>query len=128
MAIRENQKLSDDERPKLMSEEYYLKDKESIAEDFAAYIDALENTILVAEACHVQIEMNRKLLPKFPVPNNQTASSFLRDLCRNGLKERITNLTTTYMERLNYELDIIERMEFSDYFFNCLGFYEVCQG
>ncbi|MEK5173128.1 DNA polymerase III subunit alpha [Heyndrickxia sp. FSL W8-0496] len=116
MAIRENQKLSDDERPKLMSEEYYLKDKESIAEDFAAYIDALENTILVAEACHVQIEMNRKLLPKFSVPNNQTASSFLRDLCRNGLKERITNQTTTYMERLNYELDIIERMEFSDYF------------
>lgn len=116
IAIRENYKLSDEEHTTHKSEEYYLKDKQSMVNDFSDYIDALENTVLVAERCYVKLEMKRELLPKFPLPGGETADRALQKLCEKGLKERFENPKPIYWERLFYELDVIQRMKFSDYF------------
>ncbi|MGE8206330.1 DNA polymerase III subunit alpha [Heyndrickxia sp. NPDC080065] len=116
LAIKENQKLSDDDRLKLITEEYYLKDKESMLEIFHDYVDALENTVLLAESCNVQIEMQRELLPKYPLPEGQSANEVLQKLCSMGLQKRLGNPTSEYWSRLEYEINIIQRMNFSDYF------------
>ncbi|MFB7301956.1 DNA polymerase III subunit alpha [Heyndrickxia sporothermodurans] len=116
LAINENKKLSDDDRKKLPSEEYDLKDKQSMVEAFSEHINALENTVLVANSCQLQIEMGRKLLPKFPLPPGETSDQALKEYCEQGLRERFDHPEPIYWERLSYELTIINQMKFSDYF------------
>ncbi|MGE6259336.1 DNA polymerase III subunit alpha [Heyndrickxia sporothermodurans] len=116
VTIRENEKLNEDHIPLLKTDEYYLKDPDSMLNAFSEYVDALENTVLVAEACNLQIEFGRELLPKFPLPNDESSDDALMKLCKVGLKERVANPTTIYMDRLSYEIEIIQRMKFSDYF------------
>ncbi|MBS4173800.1 DNA polymerase III subunit alpha [Bacillus sp. FJAT-49736] len=116
LAIGEGLKLSDETRTTLRSEEYYFKSKEEMVQLFADEVDSLENTIRLAESCKLEIKMEQRLLPKFPLEENQTTDDLLRELCLHGLKERIVNINSTYLERLNYELKIIGRMQFNDYF------------
>lgn len=78
---------------------------------------ALENAIAVATECtQFEMPLHQKLLPHYPVPNNLEASTFLRDLCHTQLKQRVKEVTATYIQRLDYELGIIHQMGFDDYF------------
>ncbi|RDI44257.1 DNA polymerase III subunit alpha [Falsibacillus pallidus] len=115
-ALRDGLKLSDDERPKLGSSSFYLKTKQEMAELFTEDVDALENTIKIAEACNVEFEFHKRLLPKYPLPPGQQPHQYLEDLCSSGLDDRVKEAGTEYKERLTYELDIIRKMGFSDYF------------
>lgn len=116
LAIGQGLKLSDETRFTLKSEEYYLKSKEEIVQLFADEVDALENTIRLANSCNLEIKMNQRLLPKFPIEGNQTTKDLLRELCLHGLNERIDHVAPIYIERLDYELNIINKMQFNDYF------------
>ncbi|WP_335872233.1 DNA polymerase III subunit alpha [Bacillus sp. 2205SS5-2] len=116
LAIRDGVKLSEENRTTLLSEEYYLKTKEQMIELFSEEVDALENTISIARACHVTMEFQQTLLPKYPLPGDVNRAEELQRLCREGLHQRIKDVTTNYIERLNYELNIIEKMGFLDYF------------
>ncbi|WP_433743634.1 DNA polymerase III subunit alpha [Falsibacillus pallidus] len=115
-AIRDGWKLSDDERPKLGSSSFYLKTKQEMAELFAEDVDALENTIKIAEACNVDLEFHKRLLPKYPLPTGQQPHRYLEDLCFSGLEDRVKDAGAEYKDRLTYELDVIRKMGFSDYF------------
>lgn len=116
LAIGQGVKLSDETRSTLKSEEYYFKSKEEMLQLFADEVDALENTILLAKSCNLEMKMEQRLLPKFPIEGNQTTTDLLRELCLQGLNERIDQVTPNYMQRLEYELTIINEMQFNDYF------------
>ncbi|WP_057761438.1 DNA polymerase III subunit alpha [Cytobacillus praedii] len=116
LAIKNGVKLQDDDWERLKSDEYYLKDSQEMVELLAEYPDALENTIKIAEQCNVMLELHQQKLPKYPVEKDQTADQLLEEVCWEGFKERYPLATEEHYERLKYELKIIKKMRFSDYF------------
>ncbi|MBS4194983.1 DNA polymerase III subunit alpha [Lederbergia citri] len=115
-AIRDGEKLSNYEEPTGEVSEYYFKSQQEMAELFSNMPEALENTLKIVEQCNVMIETNQELLPKYPISEGESAEELLKRLCFSGLKARIVHSDQRYIDRLNYELKIIGKMGFNDYF------------
>jgi len=78
---------------------------------------AVENTNQIADDCNVEIEFKATELPEFTTPEGVTSIQFLHDLTTKGLKKRLNNdVSSNYVQRLTYELGVIDKMGFSDYF------------
>jgi DNA polymerase III subunit alpha len=105
--------------PKLTFEtnEFYLKDSGEMAGAFAEWPEAIATTLEIAERCDVQLELGRQLIPAYPVPEGQTEASYLRALVEHGLRERYGDpLPAEVVERMEMELEVIDRMGFNAYF------------
>jgi len=115
-AIKSGIKLSEMEPNEWTSEEFYLKDTTAMLELFADEPEAVENTWKVANSCLVEMEPDVTSLPAYPVPDGSSAKLFLEKLCKQGLKERYGTPNEETIKRLEYELDVINKMDYSDYF------------
>jgi DNA polymerase III subunit alpha len=115
-AIRSGKKMSDDDRPKLSSSHYYLKSELEMKELFSNLPVALTNTVTIANKCMFDISFGNYVIPTYPVPEGKNASEYLENICYEGLHNRYETVTTEIEERLQYELSIIKRMKFDDYF------------
>ncbi|MCD7032789.1 DNA polymerase III subunit alpha [Metabacillus sp. GX 13764] len=116
LAIQHGLKLEDRDPVFSEPEELYLKSVSEMAELFSEYDDALENTLKIAGRCNVEIELGKARLPKYPAPNGEPAGEYLERLCLEGLKAKYREPSDAYYSRLTYELDVIQKMGFSDYF------------
>lgn len=116
LCIGTGRKLADEDRMRFPSDQFYLKSADEMAQTFAYVPEALSNTVKIAERCQVEIPLGGRLLPRFPVPGGMTAKEFLREKCESGAKERYKTLTEQVRDRLDYELSVIDRMGFNDYF------------
>ncbi|RSD27704.1 DNA polymerase III subunit alpha [Mesobacillus subterraneus] len=116
LAIKNGEKLQDDARQKLGSNEFYLKTAREMSELLSEYPEALENTLKIADDCNVMLDFETRHLPKYPVGQGKSADQMLEELCYKGLKERYGNPSEQHVERLKYELSVIKKMKFSDYF------------
>ncbi|OIK11145.1 DNA polymerase III subunit alpha [Bacillus sp. MUM 13] len=116
LAIKNGAKLSEEDRERLPSNEFYLKDPRKMAELFQDCPEVLENTLKIAARCQVDIAFNRPLLPQYPAEPGVSSDELLKIICEKGLEKRRPQAPHSYMERLHYELDIIKKMNFSDYF------------
>ncbi|MCZ8513428.1 DNA polymerase III subunit alpha [Paenibacillus filicis] len=117
--------VEDKERLQFHTSQLYLKSAEEMERLFPHVPEALANTLAVAERCNLELEFGRSILPRFePIPDGQTAGAYLAELCRSGLERRYApseewrrpEWRSRAEERLAYELSVIERMGFSDYF------------
>lgn len=117
--------VEDGERLKFQTDQLYFKSGQEMAERFAHVPEALANTLRVAEACSLELEFGKSILPAFaPLPEGASAAAYLERLCRQGLEERYAGkpewreaeFRRGVEERLAYELGVIERMGYSDYF------------
>jgi DNA polymerase-3 subunit alpha len=117
LCIGTGKKISDPDRLKFDTEEFYLKSPEEMEERFSWAKTALENTVKIAERCNVEIPFGQTILPYFQYPEGHTAESYLRELCYKGAEIRYGSpLPTEVVNRLEYELKVIHSMGFSDYF------------
>ena len=116
MCIQMGKTLNDPSRMKFGSDEFYLKSREEMELIFPYAIDALDNTVKIAERCNVEFDFNTYHLPKYDVPEGYTTESYLRELCFRGLEERYKNPTNEVIDRLNYEIDVISKMGYIEYF------------
>jgi DNA polymerase III subunit alpha len=116
LAIKNGDKLQDDHREKLENDEFYLKTAGEMVDRLSDIPEALENTIWIANRCNVDIELNKTYLPAYPTKNEIPAEVYLELLCKQGLKERFPTPSQEYFDRLAYELAVINRMQFSNYF------------
>ena len=118
LAIQTGALLSDPDRMRMTDGSYYLRSPEEMGRLFAEVPESLSNTLLIAERCNVNLKVEKYRLPLFEVPPGQTADSYLRALCEDGLKRRYEQRATSpeVRERLDYELGIIDKMGFSAYF------------
>lgn len=116
LAIKNGEKLQDDDRTRLESDQYYLKTGDEMVEYISEYPESLENTLHIAERCNVVLELNKQHLPKYPVESGSTADEYLERICLEGMKKRFSSPKEEYFNRLQYELAVIKRMKFSDYF------------
>jgi len=116
LCIQTNTTMRDPNRMRMGDESFYLKSPAEMTALFQEIPEALRNTLLIAERCEVDLDRKGYHLPTFPVPEGYTAQSYLRALCEKGLAERYGEPGTEVLQRLEYELDIIHRMGFDDYF------------
>jgi len=116
LAIKNGDKLQDEQREKLESDQFYLKTAAEMVDNFSEVSEALENTLRIAKRCSVNIELNKTYLPTFPTENNMPAEEYLEMQCKKGLHERFTAPSQEYVARLSFELEVIKRMKFSNYF------------
>ena len=116
LAVQTGHNLADDDRMSLKDAQLYMRSPEEMKEAFVDYPDAIENTLTIADACNVELTLGETLLPKFATPQGHTSDSYLRHLINERIGERFDTITPTIKDRLEYELGVIERMGFADYF------------
>lgn len=118
LAIQTGTLLSDPNRMRMTDPSYYLRSPQEMGRLFAEVPEALSNTLLIADRCNVDLSFKGYHLPQFEVPEGNTAESYLRDLCEQGLERRFGERAsdTVYRQRLEYELKIIHQMGFDTYF------------
>ena len=112
-----NAKLSDPTRFHFHNDEYYVKSPEEMRHIFRENIDAIDNTLLIAEKIDVEIDFDTLHLPRFPVPAGFNDDyDFLEHLATERLKARFDSIPEEYGERLAYELSVIRSLNLSSYF------------
>lgn len=115
-AIRLNTTLENLNEEDLVDEEFYLKTKEELKEDWRALPEALWNADRIAQNCNVDLEFDKYKFPAYPLPSDETAFSFLWKITFRGLEKRYQPITEQAVKRLQYELEVIDEMGFTDYF------------
>ena len=132
VCIGQGYTLDDSRRPRLYSEEQYLKTAEEMSELFADLPEALANTVAIARRCSLEVPLGSHYLPEFPIPEAMTTESFFRQLVTRGLQERLAQTgdlasaepeqIQPYHDRLKFEIDIIMGMGFPGYFLIVMDF------
>ncbi|MFH1973431.1 MAG: DNA polymerase III subunit alpha [Patescibacteria group bacterium] len=114
--IHDGKLLLETNRFSILGTDHAMSSPETMAEAFVAHPDAIANTRVIADRCQVTLELGKSFLPQFEVPEDETEMSYLRRLAQDGLKERYGEPSTEALERLEFELSVIERMGFPGYF------------
>ncbi|MCI7126231.1 MAG: DNA polymerase III subunit alpha [Agathobaculum sp.] len=116
MSIQMGKTVDDPSRMRFGTEEFYIKDADEMAALFPEHPEALANTVKIAARCQVEFEFGKYHLPVFDVPEGYTAHTYLQKLCDEGFAVRYPNDDGTVRARLQYEIDMIAKMGFVDYF------------
>ncbi len=117
LCIQTGSRLSEENRMRFSSEEFFLKSEEEMLDVFPDHPEALATTLEIAERCNVEIELDGMLIPHFPVPEGYDETSYLREQCEKGLVRRFGDaVTPQVLERLESELAVVEKMGFPPYF------------
>lgn len=116
LCIQTNKKVGDQDRLRFETPEFYLKSPDEMADLFHYIPEAIENTVRISERCSVDFQFDRVFLPEFPVPEGYDNLSYLKKLCYDGLKERYSSITKELTDRLDYEISVIDKMGYVDYF------------
>lgn len=136
VCIGEGRALDDPRRSKNYSDQQYLKTPAQMAELFSDLPEALENTVEIAKRCNIDVKLGKHFLPDYPIPDGLTIDEYFRKVSFDGLDDRLSVLlpkdTTddyeakrqVYVDRLNFELDIIIQMGFPGYFLIVMDFIQ----
>ena len=128
LCIGTQKTFSDPDRLKYASDNFYMKSAEEMHKIFPNDPSAIENTLAIAEKCNLVIPTGTYHLPEFPVPAGYTLQSYFDEVAREGLEERLAELRRrrgqggvrhaeeAYRQRLNYEIQVINKMGFPGYF------------
>ena len=116
LCVQMGKTVDDPNRMRFQTEEFYLKSEEELRALFPGCDEAFLNTQRIADRCNLEFTFNEYHLPTFPVPEGYTSESYFRELCMNGFRERYADPPESYMERLNYEIDVISRMGYVNYY------------
>ena len=118
LCIQTGKRMTDEDRMKFDTDELYVKSPEEMSDYFKNVPDAIENTVKIAEKCNVEFEFGHTILPNYDVPQEfATHYDYLEKLTYDGLKNRYgENPSKEILERTEYELSVIKKMGYVDYF------------
>jgi len=116
LCVQTGKTVDDPNRMKFQTEEFYLKSEQELRQLFPNCDEAFENTAKIADMCNVEFVFNEYHLPSFPVPEGYTNEEYFRKLCMDGFRERYTDPPASYLERLEYEIGVISRMGYTNYY------------
>ncbi len=118
LCIQTGKRMSDEDRMRFETDELYIKSPEEMMDYFKAVPDAIENTVKVAEKCNVEFEFGHTILPNYDVPEEfATHYDYLKKLTDDGIRNRYgENPSKDIIERKEYELGVIKKMGYVDYF------------
>ena len=116
LCVQTGKTIDDPNRMKFQTEEFYLKSEDELKALFPDMDEAFENTVKIADRCNLEFVFNQYHLPSFPVPDGFTNEEYFRKICMDGFRERYENPPESYMERLEYEISVISRMGYVNYY------------
>ncbi len=116
LCIQTQAKVSDTDRMRYEGGQFYVKSEEEMAALFPYALQALENTQRIADRCNVEIEFHVTKMPAYEVPEGYTTETYLEKLCYDGLKKRYPDDYEKLMPQLEYELNVIKKMGYVEYF------------
>ena len=118
LCIQTGKKMSDEDRMRFETDELYIKSPEEMNDYFMNFPDAIENTVRIAEKCNVEFEFGNTILPNYDVPEGfETHYDYIKKLCYDGIKKRYgENPSKEIYDRAEYELGIVKKMGYVDYF------------
>ena len=123
LCLQTGKKLADEDRMRYEGGQYFVKSEEEMKGLFPYAWEAVENTQVIADRCNVEIKFGETKLPHYEVPEGYDSWTYLNKLCDDGLAERYGDGSQpagatgqTLRERLDYELGVIKRMGYVDYF------------
>ncbi|MCM2129677.1 DNA polymerase III subunit alpha [Larsenimonas rhizosphaerae] len=138
VSVGEGRALDDPRRETRYSEEQYFKSADEMAELFSDLPEAIDNTVMIAARCNVDVRLGEYFLPEYPVPDGMTMEEFFCKLSHDGLTQRLHKLfdadhaiyrdrdraacEPAYRERLDFELNVINQMGFPGYFLIVMDF------
>lgn len=116
LCIQTGKNINDEDRMRFSTEDFYVKSPEEMASVFANFPEAINNTVRIGEMCNVELEFGKLHLPAFDIPGNKDAFEYLKELCYASLKSLYKDDIEDKVERLEYELSVINQMGYVDYF------------
>ena len=116
MCIQTGRLAEDPNRLRFETEEFYIKSREEMAAWCTEFPEALDNTLRIAERCEMTFRFGEHHLPAFRYPEGYDGDTLFDELCETGFRRRYPEGSAAYHERLRYEMDMIRRMGFVDYF------------
>lgn len=116
LCIQTGKTVEEEGRLRFQGEEFYLKSPDEMYELFKYVPEALENTAAIAEQCSMDFVFGQVHLPAFDVPEGFTSDTYIRKLCYDGLEKKYNEITDVLKERAEYELSVITKMGYSDYY------------
>lgn len=115
-AIRELTTIDNLRENQLVDEQWYFKAPDEFRKQWKALPEALENVERIAGEANVDLKLGEIKFPKFDLPDSETAFSYLWKLCFEGLRKRYQSINEKIINRLKYEIDVIQELGFTDYF------------
>ena len=129
MCIQTGKTLDDPNRMRFETKEFFVKSEEEMAALFPDHPEAIANTAKIAELCNVDFEFGKYHLPLFQLPEGWSdGEAYFRKLCLDGFAWRYPKQPPEYLEQLNYEMDMIRKMGFVDYFLIVSDFIGYAKG
>ena len=116
LCVQTGKTVDEPNRMKFATEEFYLKSEEELRQLFPNCEEAFENTVKIADRCNLEFTFHEYHLPSFPVPEGYTNEGYFREICMNGFRERYVNPPQEYRDRLEYEISVISRMGYVNYY------------
>ena len=116
LCVQTAKTVDDPNRMRFETEEFYLKSEAEMAQWFPGMEEAFENTAKIAQRCNVEFSFHEYKLPVFPVPEGYTSQTYFRELCQQGFAARYSRPPEAYRQRLEYEIDVITKMGYVDYY------------
>lgn len=127
LCIQTQKKVTDTDRLRYEGGQYYVKSEAEMRALFPYAQQAIDNTQKIADRCHVDIEFGVTKLPHFEVPQGYDSWTYLNKLCSDGLAERYPQDDGSLRKKLDYELSIIQKMGYVDYFLIVWDYINYCR-
>ena len=128
MCIQTGKKIEDTDRMRFETDEFFLKSENDMRALFPECPEAADNTARIAQMCDLEFEFGHYHLPEFTVPDGENSADYLRKLCLAGFEKRYGSGREDVKKQLDYELDMIGRMGFTDYFLIVSDFVAFAKG
>ena len=119
MCLQTNSNINDPHRFKFDDDNYHIKSTEEMYEQWGELTEGLRNTLVIAEKCNIELDFSKSLLPKYECPDGKSSMEYLRELTYKGFSKKFESNDSKLIERLEYELEVIEKTKFPDYFLVC---------
>lgn len=117
LCIQTGKTVQDPSRMRFQTDEFYLKSPEEMRELFSEFPEALHNTVEIADRCNVKLDIGGRHLPAFNLGGGIDHNAYLRGKVEKGLAARYgENVDESTKKRMEFELEVIESMDYTDYF------------
>ncbi len=116
LCIQTGSTINEKERLKFSTDQFYFKDQAEMAELFSGQVQALKNTLEIAERCNTELKFGMDLIPAFVTPDSTSPGDYLEKLCMDGAMAKYGSISTEVDSRLKKELSVIKKMGFAQYF------------
>ena len=116
LAVQTGNTLNDPDRLSLKDDDFCMRSPAEMAEFFKDLPEAIANTQTIADQCNLEIELHKIHLPKFDAPDNASSIAYLKMLIDERVGKRYATIAPAISDRIKYELGVIEKMGFADYF------------